>query len=405
MSAVKNRETSFFCQRDGLQIRGMQYLPDIMNEEEPYSAIIVSHGFTGDYTSEAEYCRIFTKWGYAAFSFSFCGGSKTLTAEELKSDGETTKATIWTEMADLIAVINHVKALPYINEKKLILFGCSQGGMISGLAAAKCGDEIKKLVMVFPALCIPDHARQGCLGGASYDPEHVPDVIDCGNILLGKPFHDTVVGMDVFKELRSYKGPVLILQGMDDPVVNYSYAVRAKENYAPGQCHLQLIRNMGHGVNEKQRESVALSVRQFLLEREELLTIRVIITHSDSLEQTDYRESKIYFTGYCDTDLFHGTILPGGCDTRKYYKDGTESVCADYTLEGIDADGKRCRIHIINQGVNGEWKPAIDTDSQALAWLNKADATAVLEYSKEGPVVRIFSLLHPPCHSQLPGHP
>ncbi|WP_349670567.1 hypothetical protein [Lacrimispora sp.] len=32
----------------------------------------------------------------------------------------------------------------------------------------------------------------------------------------------------------------------------------------------------------------------------------------------------------------------------------------------------------------------IETDSKSLAWLNNADMTAVLEDSKEGPVVRIF---------------
>ncbi|MCM1027967.1 MAG: alpha/beta hydrolase [Roseburia sp.] len=386
-----DRETMFFCQRDGLRIRGMQYLPEASKGEGPYPVIIASHGFTGDYTSEAEYCRIFTRWGYAAFSFSFCGGSRTLAPEELKSEGETTETTVWTQVEDLIAVIRYVKALPYIDEKNLILFGCSQGGLISGLTAAKLGEEIKKLVMVFPALCIPDHARMGGLGGARYDVESVPDILDCGAILLGRVFHDTAVGMDVYKELRPYQGPVLILQGLEDMVVNYSYAIRAKENYAPGQCRLQLIRDMGHGVTEEQRESAAASVRQFLLEREELLTIRVIITYTESEERDDCRESRIYFTGYCDTELFHGTVLPGGCDTQKYYKDGSRDICADYTLEGLDRAGERCRIHIVNRDVGGEWRPTIDTDSKALAWLNGADATAVLEGAKEGPVVRIYS--------------
>ena len=384
------KRTIFFCERDGLRIRGMQYLPENFREGERYPAIIVSHGFTGNYTDEAEYCRIFSGWGYAAFCFSFCGGSHAMTPEELKSDGETTQATILTEVADLTAVIRHVKTLPYVDESRVTLLGCSQGGMVSGLAAAKCKDAIKSLVMVYPALCIPDHARAGCLGGASYDPEHVPEVIDCGSILLGRQFHDTVTGMDVYKELRPYRGPVLILHGTEDSVVNYSYSVRAKENYAPGQCHLHLIRNMGHGVNDGQRESVAACVRQFLLGREELLTIRVFITHTESRKLKDCRENRIFFTGYCDTALFHGTVLPGGCDTQRYYPDGTKSICADYTLEGLDAEGKRCRVHIVNREVNGQWKPTIDTDSEALSRLNRADATAVLEYAKEGPVVRIF---------------
>lgn len=390
MQGMEIRENLFFCKREGLRIRGMEYLPGRGAEGAGYAAVIVSHGFTGDYTEEAPYCRALARLGYAAYSFSFCGGSRTKTPEELKSDGETTDATIWTEVDDLVAVKDYVKALPYIDPGNLVLMGCSQGGMVSGLAAAKCGEEIKKLILLFPALCIPDHARRGCLGGASYDAGHVPEVIDCGSILLGKKFHQAVADMDVFSELAGYKGPVLLLQGMEDPIVNYSYAVRARESYAPGQCRLQLIPRMGHGAEEKQRESIVASIRQFLLGRRELLTIRVIITHSEELEQEGYREQRIFFTGYCDTEYFHGTILPGGCDVRRRYGDGLESVRAEYTLEGIDSEGERCLIHIVNREVEGEWKPVVETDSRALAGLSGGDAAAVLEDSKEGPVVRIF---------------
>lgn len=383
-------EALFQCERNGFKIRGMEYFAGEKAPGARYPAIIVSHGFSGDYTSEAPYCRALAEYGYVTYSFSFCGGSKTLTPEELKSEGDTTETTVWTEVADLIAVKDYVKALPYIDPRQIILMGCSQGGLISGLAAAKCGAEIYKLVMVFPALCIPDHARRGCLGGASYDPKHVPQVLDCGKILLGKSFHDTVADMDVFLELEAYKGPVLILQGLEDQTVNYSYAIRAKESYAPGQCHLQLMRDTGHAMDEKQRKSTTASIRQFLLEHKEQLTVQVIITHRETQEKEEYRESRIYFTGYCDTACFHGTILPGGCDAQKYYPDGSRSIRADYTLEGIDENGELCHIHIINRDVDGEWKPIIETDSKALAWMERADVTAVLESCKEGPTVRFF---------------
>lgn len=64
---------------------------------------------------------------------------------------------------------------------------------------------------------------------------------------------------------------------------------------------------------------------------------------------------------------------------------------ADYTLEGTDYAGEECRIHIINQNVNGEWKPAIETGSKALAFLNQEDLTAVLEGYTDGLTVRIYS--------------
>lgn len=98
-----------------------------------------------------------------------------------------------------------MKGQSFIDEKQLILVGVSQGGFVSGLTAAKCGREITKLIMIYPALCIPDHARCGCLGGSSYNPLDVPERIDCGVTVLGKTFHDDVVGMDPYLELSAYQ--------------------------------------------------------------------------------------------------------------------------------------------------------------------------------------------------------
>lgn len=46
-----------------------------------------------------------------------------------------------------------------ISGSNLVLVGFNQGGLTSGLAAAKCGNEISKLIMVFPVLGIPEHTR------------------------------------------------------------------------------------------------------------------------------------------------------------------------------------------------------------------------------------------------------
>jgi len=383
------REEMFVCQRDNFRIKGMQYVPE-HKEDEKCGAIIVCHGFTGDYTCEASICAALAEWGYATFCFSFCGGSKSTTNATLKSDGETTETTLWTQVSDLLAVMEYVKGREFIDEQRIVLMGESQGGVVAGLAAVKCGSEISALVMIFPALCIPDHARRGCMGGADYDVQHVPPVIDCHSIQLGKVFHDTVVNMDIYQELSDYKGPALIIQGMDDQTVNYSYAIRAKENYAPGQCHLQLVPNMGHGMTDKQRESAVASIRQFLMGEKEVLTVRVLCTTTETEEYADYSEKRINFTGYCEMKAFKGTILPGACDTIRHYKTGETCQRADYTLEGLDEEGQLCRMHIVNQSVDGEWKPIIQTDSKVLSWIENADATAVLDMSKEGPIVRFY---------------
>ena len=385
------KKQTFECVKGRLTIRGAQYLPDYPSENGQYPAVIVSHGFTGNYMGVEDYCVEFAKMGYAAFSFSFCGGGMRVEDARFKSDGETTDMTIFTEIEDLITVKNYVKSLSYIDTNELILVGISQGGFVSGLTAARCGNEIKKLIMIYPAICIPDHARRGCLGGSSYDPYNVPDIIDCGSTLLGKIYHEMIVRMDPYLELAAYQGDVLLIQGLDDDDVNYSYAIRAKESYRKGQCRLQLVRNLGHGFDSSQFESAFASIRQFLAGRKEILTIRVIITHSDTVTEGDISKVSIYFTGYCDTPYFQGCILPDGCDSQEYNLGVQTKMCAVYTLSGLDCHGQQCSIHIINQKDGQEWKPVVQTDSTALAWMNRADLTAVLEFCDGGPTVRIFA--------------
>ena len=379
------------CKRDGLLIRGMQYLPAFTEGKDKYPAIIISHGFSGNFTDGEPFAVEFARMGYVVFCFSFCGGSSITTDESLKSEGKTTDMTIWTEVEDLIAVKDYAKGLPYVDEENLILMGFSQGGFVSGLAAARCKDEIKKLIMVYPALCIPDHARRGCLAGASYDPQNVPDIIDCGNMLLGRNYHDTVVNVDSYLELEPYEGPVLIIQGLEDTIVNYSYAIRAKESYYDGQCELMLVKQLGHGFQESQQESAVALIGQFLKERKEILSFRVMITWIDTMKNGDKTNQNIYFTGYCDTPYFQGAITPEGCDEQEYVGDIQTKMRAEYTLVGMDSNHKVCSIHIVNQRAEEGFEPTIKTDSEVLSWLNDAKLHAVLEGYDGGLTVRIFA--------------
>lgn len=380
----------FTCKRDELIIRGMEYLPEDFQENKRYPVMIVSHGFLGNCESVADLCKEFARMGYVSFGFNFCDGGNGSEQKCPKSDGKSTDMSISTEVADLSVVIDFVKEQSYVDKENLMLAGVSQGGFVSGLTAARYGEQIKKLIMIYPALCIPDDARRGKLAGADYDPENVPEVIQCGT-LLGRKYHEDVVGRDPFLELSAYQGPVLILHGLEDDIVNYSYSVRAREYYKKGQCHLQLIRDMGHALNGEQLDSALASVGQFLKGREEILTIRVIITHEETFLEGESEKKNVFFTGYCDTEYFQGTIQPGGCDTQECHPEMGCRMRAEYSLAGLDCQGQSCTIHIVNQKSGEEWKPIVRTDSPTLKWMNHADLTAVLEYGKGGPTVRIFA--------------
>lgn len=408
---TKPKKEKFTCKRENLTIKGVQYLCEF-EKGRKLPAVIASHGFTDNYTGMEVYCEALCREGYAAFCFSFCGGGSIGEAPEVHSDGDSRDMSLFSEVEDLCAVIDYVKSLDYIDGERITLLGVSQGGFVSGIAAARCqeglsstdkGCSIEKLVMLYPALCIPDHARRGCLGGANYDVENVPGEIRCRRIVLGKGFHEEACGMDAFLELTGYKGPVLIIHGSEDSIVGYAYSMRARDSYEKGQCALQIFRDMGHGSDEAQTASVIASIRQFLAGRREILTFQILITHTEVTFQGNETHSDIYFTGYCDSPCFRGTIVPEGIDRRVSQDGVTQSVRAEYAFDGIDMDGERCRLQVVNQWGDKDWKPVIITDSKKLSWLNRADLTAVLEEGRHGLTVRIFAGLdHIRAGNQLP---
>ena len=148
-----------------------------------------------------------------------------------KSDGKTTNMSVITEVSDLCAVIEYAKGLEHTDSSSILLMGCSQGGFVSALTAAKLKDKISKLVLFYPALCIPDDARSGKMMWAKFDPQNIPEIVKCGPMKLGHCYIADVVNMNPFDEIKGYEGDVLIIHGTADKIVNISYAEQAVESY------------------------------------------------------------------------------------------------------------------------------------------------------------------------------
>lgn len=69
--------------------------------------------------------------------------------------------TVLTEKEDLSTVLDYVKNQPFVDSNHIFLMGCSQGGFVSALLAAERENEIEKLILNYPALCICDDCRKG----------------------------------------------------------------------------------------------------------------------------------------------------------------------------------------------------------------------------------------------------
>ncbi len=257
-------ENAFSCVREGLTIRGTAFRP----AGERLPAAIVCHGFMANESSVRQYALPLAEMGYTVFTFDFCGGS----AENNKSDGTSKEMSVLTEVKDLEAVIAYVRSLPYVDSDRLMLMGCSQGGFVSALTAAKQPDAIKRLVLVFPALCIPDDARAGHMMFADFDPANLPDEIPCGPMLLGSCYPGAVLGMDPFAEIKPYQGRVLLIHGDRDDLVRLSYSQRALESYREScpegmtpeeRAQLCIIQEGGHGFTPEQDALCIAKIKDF----------------------------------------------------------------------------------------------------------------------------------------------
>lgn len=353
--------------------------------------MITSHGFGCDCTEMERYCKYFSERGYLCLAYNFCGGGG---RGELQSDGESTEMNVFTEIEDLLAVIEYVKGLECADTDNITLLGFSQGGFVSGLTASRLDGKIANLVMICPAICIPDHARLGMLGGAKYDLDNIPESWTCPNgMVIGRQFHEAVKDMDPYLELAKYKGKVLLIAGEKDPVVNYSYQVKAYQCYEEGQCEFLMIRDGGHGFGEDVMPNILVDIESFLQGKKNIMSVNVFCTKVEEFDKTDdMHRIGVFFTGYSDGDDFRGIILPGACDTQTKIGDGDYKLCADYTLSGVDKEKQECIIHVINkQAEDGYFRPTIDSDSKYIRNLiNGKDIVAALEFFDGGLTVRLW---------------
>ena len=237
--------SAFECKRDGLSIRGTEYRP----EGNDLPIAIVCHGFMAWQDTVRHYAIMLAEMGYAAYCFDFCGGS---VMKKGKSEGATTDMSVLTEVKDLEAVIDYVQNLPYTSDE-LLLMGCSQGGFVSALTAASHPELVQKLVLFYPALCIPDDARAGKMMFAKFDPKNIPGIINCGPMKLGRRYVTDVIGIDPYEAIRSYRGEILLLHGTKDKIVNIDYAKRANEIYAANGANIrfEIIEGGGHMFSQK----------------------------------------------------------------------------------------------------------------------------------------------------------
>lgn len=202
-----------------------------------FPLVIISHGLGNTHTSGASYAQLLAQNGYAAYVFDFRGGS----VSGNQSDGDSTSMSVMTEADDLEAVIAAAQSWDFVDTSNIVLMGGSQGGMVTAVVAARNPQAAKAVILLYPALSIVDdtHARFTSL-------DDIPQEYSLfGWLTVGRNYSADIWDYDVYNEIGNYTGPVLIVHGANDSIVDISYSEQAAQTYADAELHE--IEGAGHG--------------------------------------------------------------------------------------------------------------------------------------------------------------
>lgn len=215
---------------------------------------IISHGFNGNHTFSRNYFDLMNDLGYQCYVFDFpCGSVNSL------SDPNTINMSIRDEQSDLTAIVNYFKQKDPNGE--IVLIGESQGGLVSSLVAAEMGETIDKLILVFPAFCIPDNWRE------RYPKvEDIPEITELWGVKLGKKFFEEIHDIHPMEIIGAYTNPVLIVQGDQDRIVMVEDSKRASEIYKDARLHI--ISGAGHGFKPEEFKEQNEQIKLFLPKKE-----------------------------------------------------------------------------------------------------------------------------------------
>lgn len=225
-------------------------------EKQPL--VIISHGFNNTLEDYDDYADALARLGFIVYRFDFYGGST-----RSKSGGTDMLAmSVLTEKEDLSAVVEKLSKESFVNTDAITLLGASQGGVVSTLFAAENPTVIKNLVLIFPAFVLFDDVKETYANLGVSSTDQIPAVITHKNAQLGSIYIKDALGIDSDNEIKKVTSPVLIIQGTEDDVVPYQYAVDANQLFLDSE--LVTVEGGGHWIDSNFNQVALPAIEAFL---------------------------------------------------------------------------------------------------------------------------------------------
>lgn len=240
--------------RDGITLRGQLDRSENKSEkgrDAKSPVLIIFHGFSGNlgYEKNDLYYKIAqsaVKSGFTVVRFDFNGHGK--------SDGDFSDMDVLREILDAIQILKYVQSLPDISD--ICVLGHSQGGVVGGILAGLYPDVIKKLILLAPAATLKEDAKRGFCMGTEYDTNHIPEkVLVDERHQVGGHYFRIAKYLPIYEVTAQFKGPVLLIHGIEDECVDYHASVEYSEWL--DESELKLFSALSHGIEgDNQKEAI-----------------------------------------------------------------------------------------------------------------------------------------------------
>lgn len=179
-----------------------------------------------------------------------------------KSDGSFRDHTIDQWVSNLTAVTEYAENLPFVTD--LYLCGHSQGGLLAMMLAGMRPDDYQALILLSPAVTIPENARNGNFLGITFDPHNIPEDLEIWGSRLGSAYFRSAQQIHPEAYAQHFSKPVLIVHGEQDELIPLESSIRAAVLYE--NCRLTVIEDDDHEY-DVHPDMMCRAVTEFLQEQ------------------------------------------------------------------------------------------------------------------------------------------
>lgn len=235
---------------------GLLRIPD--EGDGPFPAVICAHGFTANHSEADPYAIALAERGFVTLAIDFFGGGM-----GIRSDGTLLDMTVETEAEDLSLFLDALRQREDVDEGRIGLLGCSQGGFVSTMVASRRPGDVFRLALMYPAFVLHDDALR-----LYPDEADIPDTYLAFEgyepSRISRAYNLCARATDPYPLMERYQRPCLIAHGDADIVVPLRYSRKAAKTFA--DARLNIVEAGTHGFSGDALEQAKRLVCDFFCE-------------------------------------------------------------------------------------------------------------------------------------------